>query len=712
MRPVYPDRKLEESSSYERLVRMDELIKQNHGKIDGQKAKEFLGEKTICTKGTFLSAVFQPEDLKFSLAVGRSSIQRGEFVDFDFAKELGLPPLVKDLSRYPEEFYAYLKGEIQYKKTLIEETVHYKKFSVVFPALIKTDFMDNTVYLKYYEPKNTEHFPVVLVLPHSAGSSDTIEGQFCQNLAEEGIGSVIVNMSYQEKRKSSHQWLKEELKKEDLKKICQLFKQLVIETRRTIDWLEEQPQVDKQNIGIMGISLGAVIAPIVVSMDARIKSALYILGGGDIAKIVYYGNELPFLKERLVKEKLTPLQFERKYSIIDPLNYGFQAKNIPTLMYNSIFDEVIPMESTIKLWRVLNEPKIYWVPATHYTAALFIGNVKSSMVEHFGNTLKYKLVKKEGGFKLQATEHLQVSRENFLNKKIKITGSAKYDDSEKRIRLGLMKEDIFSTPFFAGVDVSGKWEEEERYHLKGQGQDVYAGMMVTKKTKLTVKLENQEVKLYGLSNNAPQIMKDNAGTSQIRNIAFILEKSSLDKRYYPTKGTYHSLEWDYAAKTLGSDYNFNRLTWQSRGYLTPGKFFTFMARAKLGWMEEFGSTNEVPYFERFFAGGSSTIRGYKSRQVGPKDNSNLAFGGNFLWVNNFEVRFPIWKELTGAYFFDMGSLWSRPDKLSFEDLKCSTGSGLRYITPWGVVRLDYGVRLTHDKDEPRSRIHLSFGIPF
>lgn len=70
------------------------------------------------------------------------------------------------------------------------------------------------------------------------------------------------------------------------------------------------------------------------------------------------------------------------------------------------------------------------------------------------------------------------------------------------------------------------------------------------------------------------------------------------------------------------------------------------------------------------------------------------------------------KELTGAYFFDVGGLWSRPNKFSFEDLKCGTGFGLRYITKWGVARIDYGIRLTHDKDESRSRIHVSFGIPF
>jgi len=714
MKSVYPDRKLEDSSSYQRLIRMQELIKENFGKIDYKKAEEFLGEQTICTKGTFLSCIFQPGDLKFYVSIGNSNIREGKFMDFDLSEELGLKLPQKQEYMDIEEFYSYKKEKIQYKKILVEETEKYRKYAVTYPSIIKTDFSDNNVYLKYYEPKDRENFPVVLVIPHSYGSSEGIEGEFCKALSEDGMGTLVVNMAFQEKPKSGRKWIREELQKEDLTKIYDLFKQLVIESKRGIDWLEEQPNVDKENIGIFGISLGATVAPIIVATDGRIKSAVYILGGGDISNIIYSGTETSFFKQRLLQQNISSLEFERKYSIIDPLTFAFKAKNIPTNMYNSIFDTVIPKESTLKMWRALERPKIYWAPATHYTAVLFIGNAKYLVTKHFDSTLRYKLAKEIKGFNIEAKEHVQLSHENFLGKKIRITGSGKYGDREKRIRVGLLKEDIFSSPFFLGFDLSGRWEGDERYDLKGMGRDVYIGMNVTPKTKFTLKFENQDITMYKIDSNAPEILKDNQGNSQVTDIAFILEKSSLDNRYYPTKGTYHSLEWDYAVKGLGSDYNFNRLIWQWRGYISPetAKFFTFMARTKLGWMEEFGNTDEVPYFERFFAGGSSTIRGYKGRQVGPKDDRNLPLGGNFLWVNNFELRFPIYKKLTGAYFFDAGGLWLRPDKFSFNDLKCGTGFGLRYITKWGVARLDFGIRLTHDKDEPRTRIHASFGIPF
>lgn len=319
--------------------------------------------------------------------------------------------------------------------------------------------------------------------------------------------------------------------------------------------------------------------------------------------------------------------------------------------------------------------------------------------------------KKKQSFDIEAFDHVQLTGKNFLYKDIKITGSAKYGDREKRLRVGLLDEEILNTPFFAGIDVSGKWENDERYHLKGEGEDIYAGIKLAEKIKLTLKFEYQDITIYRVSDTAPAILRNNIGNSQIGDMALILERSSLDSRYYPTKGAYYGIEWDCAAEGFGSDYDFNRLTWQYRYYITPEKFFTFMFRTKLGWVEEFGNTNDVPYSERFFAGGSSTVRGYKGRQVGPKDTVNLPVGGDFLWVNNFETRFPVYKKLTGAYFLDAGSVWSRFDSFRADDLKCGTGAGLRYITKWGVVRLDYGVRLTHDH-EPRTRLHLTFGIPF
>jgi outer membrane protein insertion porin family len=130
-------------------------------------------------------------------------------------------------------------------------------------------------------------------------------------------------------------------------------------------------------------------------------------------------------------------------------------------------------------------------------------------------------------------------------------------------------------------------------------------------------------------------------------------------------------------------------------------------------MEGFGKRDSLPYYELFFNGGTSTVRGYKARHLGPKDsNYNLPLGGDFLWVNNVELRAPVYKKLVAAVFFDFGGLWEKPADFAGSDLRSSAGLGFRYLTPWGILRLDYGWRLHHESNEAPSHIHATFGIPF
>ena len=316
------------------------------------------------------------------------------------------------------------------------------------------------------------------------------------------------------------------------------------------------------------------------------------------------------------------------------------------------------------------------------------------------------------GIEIQAAERVQISRGNLFGQSIRFTGSGRFDSRGKMIRAGLVLDPIADTPFFAGFELWAGQEGDERYHLQSQGRDVFVGAHLSKEIKATLKLENQDVALYHLSNDAPQIFRDSAQINQTGNVSLLVERSTLNDRFYPTKGTQQSLEYAYARDGFLSEISFNRVTFQFRGYTTPGEFFTFAFRTRAGWIEGYGDTGEIPYFERFFNGGTGMVRGYRSRQLGPKDDRNLPLGGDVVWVNNFEIRFPLYKKLSGAYFVDAGGVWPDTRAFRLDDLKCGTGPGLRLATKWGVARLDLGIRLTHEKDEPRAVLHASFGVPF
>lgn len=121
-------------------------------------------------------------------------------------------------------------------------------------------------------------------------------------------------------------------------------------------------------------------------------------------------------------------------------------------------------------------------------------------------------------------------------------------------------------------------------------------------------------------------------------------------------------------------------------------------RLRAGMVTEYGSSDSVPIFERFFAGGARSIRGYDERKVGPLDSlTNDPIGGESLLVGNVEWTIPLVEFLKFAVFYDVGNVWAQIDDFGNGGYKSGTGVGFRLKTPIGPVNLDYGYPLD---DEP------------
>ena len=94
---------------------------------------------------------------------------------------------------------------------------------------------------------------------------------------------------------------------------------------------------------------------------------------------------------------------------------------------------------------------------------------------------------------------------------------------------------------------------------------------------------------------------------------------------------------DVASSVLGGDFNFVRTTGEATWYITtPHPKITFVFRIKGGWEGEYAGSPDVPFYERFYAGSSDTIRGYKLRFIGPKDSKDLPLGGDVTTIGNIQ----------------------------------------------------------------------------
>jgi outer membrane translocation and assembly module TamA len=131
----------------------------------------------------------------------------------------------------------------------------------------------------------------------------------------------------------------------------------------------------------------------------------------------------------------------------------------------------------------------------------------------------------------------------------------------------------------------------------------------------------------------------------------------------------------------------------------------------VGTEELTGSTPDVPLYERFYAGGLNSVRGYARRRVGPLVDDD-PIGGKSLLDGSAELRHPVTEHTGAAVFFDAGEVSLASHDYPLDALRYGTGFGVFYKSPVGPLRLDLGFPVNPPSSEPRWQIHVAIGQTF
>jgi outer membrane protein insertion porin family len=211
-------------------------------------------------------------------------------------------------------------------------------------------------------------------------------------------------------------------------------------------------------------------------------------------------------------------------------------------------------------------------------------------------------------------------------------------------------------------------------------------------------------------------------------IAFTLQRDRTDDVFSPTRGFFHSgtieeggllpVLFTYLGEQLPySQYVKTTLTGRWYFPMDPRRYHILGVKLKVGYATLYAKSNNtpVPYHRRFFAGGSGSVRGWKSRQLGPvdvRDHRTFPLGGMATIEGNIESRinilqnlgeFPIdFRKLWGVVFVDFGNVWERGSDVRTDEIAVATGFGLRYNTLIGPIRFDFGYKL-YDPHQPDHR---------
>jgi outer membrane protein insertion porin family len=224
-------------------------------------------------------------------------------------------------------------------------------------------------------------------------------------------------------------------------------------------------------------------------------------------------------------------------------------------------------------------------------------------------------------------------------------------------------------------------------------------------------------KIDGISANASQVIKDEAGTSVTSAVTPGVTYDSRDHFFNPTEGTKSALALKTAG--LGGDTSFIKSDITARWHYPLLKDPAWGGAYVLALGGQVGYGNSMPLFERYFLGGINSIRGFAERSIGPREpagcdaNGNNCtgsdvVGGNKALVFNTELMFPIYEQygLRGVTFFDVGNSF---DSFRFSDLRRSVGFGARWMSPFGPLRVELGFPISKKSGDETSVLGFSVG---
>lgn len=185
--------------------------------------------------------------------------------------------------------------------------------------------------------------------------------------------------------------------------------------------------------------------------------------------------------------------------------------------------------------------------------------------------------------------------------------------------------------------------------------------------------------------------------------------NTTEDPFNPQDGTVLSVLADQAGDIWGGDYHFYKITAEAKKYRGIGWRTIFAARLKIGLVEALGNQSNIPLFERLYAGGERSVRGYGRRRLGPLSDANDPLGGLSLLEGSIELRRPLWRQLGGALFLDFGQVSLKTRDFVMDDLQFAAGVGVWYPTAVGPLRLDIGFPFNPPSGDQVWQLHFSIG---
>lgn len=218
---------------------------------------------------------------------------------------------------------------------------------------------------------------------------------------------------------------------------------------------------------------------------------------------------------------------------------------------------------------------------------------------------------------------------------------------------------------------------------------------------------------------AQDFVAQNGGMNKILKATLAWSYDTLDRALFPKQGGLHRVSGEIAVP--GGDLEYYKLTYLGTRYWRVTDNSSFKIRGEIGYGDGYGDTESLPFFKNYFAGGTSTVRGYRSRSLGPRDSlpPNDPIGGNRRVLANMEYLFPFpGTSIEQSYsmrlsaFVDGGMVYGPGENLDLGELRYASGLAFNWLSPVGPISFSYAVPLNDEPSDRTEKFQFTLGVPF
>lgn len=315
-----------------------------------------------------------------------------------------------------------------------------------------------------------------------------------------------------------------------------------------------------------------------------------------------------------------------------------------------------------------------------------------------------------------------VQQANFLGLGLKANASASIGGKSQTYAVGITDPYFLDTKWSLGGDIYRSERDYTDYSRRLMGGDIKAGYPISDFVSTFVMYKYEIKDIYNpqaayLAENAKPNGSVNypLGTTTTSSIFGSITRNTTDYRLDPSTGMINSLSVEYAG--VGGDNKFARYIGDTTVFHPVYKKLIFSSKLTLGYVQEAGGP--VPIDEKFYLGGIYSLRGYKARTVSPINpdrTSGIVYdGGNKQAFGSLELSFPLLPDvgLKAIGFYDYGNSYGE-NQTMFSSVLMSYGGGIRWASPIGPLRLEYGIPINPrgDIDSKSGRFEFAIGSMF